>query len=653
VTKRDQFLLAIEMLRTPSGRTEVGWANPFKWTQMYKDINTVSSSIYGSDESAINSLISIKIKTLIVQNIGCFAGSKISFQSTNQEEPTYWGERWEYYRFSYAMAVWAWGKGVDMIEILNEPDTALGVCLDSEMYEEYYYLRGISIQNAYSDLNEANPSNKLDIKIVASGFARVTYGGDLTKYLGDVSVKNKNFMFDKDEINKNWTNMHIYSFHVYDKTGYDMLTSLNSVRNSIKDDTTDEIPVILTEFNTHTAGNFDKLTSTADSIDEASRFASLFMYLIGSKMDTFYAFKFSITPISGQVKKNGIYWGENYMSPFHISDSTLSGEAARLLSNLKKSEIFVGTSTDTSKYRTYLGSRNSDGRYYLYAVNDKNDYVSLKINISQWNIAERSQIIVETVGTGYFGEVSQLLQAPKQGNTFSISLTPFSTTRLTIPQFVQQSKIVYSEYSCTARAGTKSSFTDCYSASVYVGTSNTIQHENTSVSIIQFAVPRDVSINQKTILKLNVNEVIGDHDVTAVVLGFLNPNFIFSQTHSSWTSLSSLTGLSVLTILNSGSRIDSVSKNFINWSSLADISIVGHITAKAGISGKNENRMLDVSDYVSNIIEKNSDYLTFLIYRPFRHPSYKTNTDPIPEDNLSNGSLIKLSSNAELIHYWQ
>jgi hypothetical protein len=63
--------------------------------------------------------------------------------------------------------------------------------------------------------------------------------------------------------------------------------------------------------------------------------------------------------------------------------------------------------------------------------------------------------------------------------------------------------------------------------------------------------------------------------------------------------------------------------------------------------------MLDVSDYVSNIIEKNSDYLTFLIYRPFRHPSYKTNTDPIPEDNLSNGSLIKLSSNAELIHYWQ
>ena len=521
------------------------------------------------------------------------------------------------------------------------------------MYEEYYYLRGISIQHAYSDLNDADPNNKIDIKIIASAFARATYGGDLTRYLGDVSVKNKNYMFDKDEINKNWTNMHIYSFHVYDKTGYDMLTSVNNARDSIKQDTSDEIPVILTEFNTHTQINFDKLTTTADSIDEASRLASQLMYLIGSKMDSFYVFKFSITPVlSNTVKKNGLYWGETSVSPFHISDSTLSGEAARILSNVKNSMIFGVTTTDTSKYRTYLGSKNSDGRYYLYVVNDKNDFVSLTINLSQWNIAEGSQIIVETAGTGYFGEVSRLMLAPKQGNTFSITLTPFSTTRLTIPPVVQRFKIVYSELSCTARAGTKSTIADCNSASMYVGTSNTIQHENTSVSIIQFPVPKDVPINQKTILKLNVNEVIGDLDVTAVVLGFLNPNFIFSQVHSSWSSMSSLIGSNILTSLNSGTRIDSVIKNFINWSSITDISVVGHITGKSGIVGKNEDRMLDVSEYVSSLIEKNAEYFTFLIYRPFRYPSYKQ-TEVIPEDNLSNGSLIKLSSGAELIHYWK
>ena len=127
VTNRDNFLSSAKMLRTPSGRTEVGWANPFKWTQMYKEIGTVSSSIYGSDESTINSLLSIKIKTLVVQSIGCFSGAKITFQSLDPEDSTYWSERWEYYRFSYAMAVWALGKEVNMIEIFNEPDIALGI----------------------------------------------------------------------------------------------------------------------------------------------------------------------------------------------------------------------------------------------------------------------------------------------------------------------------------------------------------------------------------------------------------------------------------------------------------------------------------------------------------------------------------------------
>ena len=177
---------------------------------------------------------------------------------------------------------------------------------------------------------------------------------------------------------------------------------------------------------------------------------------------------------------------------------------------MKDSTIFTVTSADTSKYRNYLGSKNADGRYYLYIVNDKNDNVNLLINLSQWNIIEGAQIIVETAGTGYFGEISRLLLAPKLGSTFSLSLVPFSTTKLTIPPVVQRSKTVYSELSCTSRAGTKSSLTDCNSAFTYAGTSNTIQHENTSVILIQFPVAKEVLPNQKTILKLTVNEVIGD-----------------------------------------------------------------------------------------------------------------------------------------------
>ncbi len=94
----------------------------------------------------------------------------------------------------------------------------------------------------------------------------------------------------------------------------------------------------------------------------------------------------SITPsFSGtrDVAKNGLHWGEIYNDPYHISDTTLSAEAMRLLTQMKNSKIYPLTSSDTSSYRSYLGSSNNDGFYYLYAVNDAADIVNLSIDVSQ------------------------------------------------------------------------------------------------------------------------------------------------------------------------------------------------------------------------------------------------------------------------------
>lgn len=44
-------------------------------------------------------------------------------------------------------------------------------------------------------MNAANPSNKVAANVVASAFARSTYGGDTTQFLGDVTVNNNQFMF--------------------------------------------------------------------------------------------------------------------------------------------------------------------------------------------------------------------------------------------------------------------------------------------------------------------------------------------------------------------------------------------------------------------------------------------------------------------------
>ena len=70
-----------------------------------------------------------------------------------------------------------------------------GNCLSASQYQDYYLIRSLSIQDAYNDCNQADPLNKVSLQIVASAFARRTFGGDSTQYLGDVSVNNNNLYF--------------------------------------------------------------------------------------------------------------------------------------------------------------------------------------------------------------------------------------------------------------------------------------------------------------------------------------------------------------------------------------------------------------------------------------------------------------------------
>jgi hypothetical protein len=122
VNNRLDFQNSIADLRTLNGRNQnYNWVNPIQWTTIINNINKVSQDIYGSDENSITKLNSINISTLVVQHIGCTSSTSFSFLSMNTTDPSYWAERWELYKFSYAMAVWAWGKGVTMMEFYNEP----------------------------------------------------------------------------------------------------------------------------------------------------------------------------------------------------------------------------------------------------------------------------------------------------------------------------------------------------------------------------------------------------------------------------------------------------------------------------------------------------------------------------------------------------
>ncbi len=648
VSTQTDFLNAVNKLRTPEGRNQAyPWKNPVKWKTIFDQISSVSRAIYGSDENTINNLNSIGISTLVVEHISCSTSTKLDLLSFNRSAESYWGERWELYKHSYALAVWARSKGVKMIEFYNEPDLELGGCLNWTKFQDYYYIRSLSIQNSYEDSNKYDTSRFVPIKVVASAFARKTFGGDITRYLGDVVVQNRRVVFANATASKNWTNMHVYSYHSYDKSGLSLADDILYLRASVNNNTNfpNEIPVIITEYNAHTSSNWDTLSTTPDDPSEASRLASQMAFLILANISSHYVFKFSITPsfsASRDVAKNGIHWGDIVSSPFDLSDSTLCAEAMRLLTQVKQSDIFLVTNDDSSSLRRYFSTTSPEGYLHLFAVNDKSDNVNLEIDFSKWNISADTKVIVETVGQGFWGEISSILNAPMIGSLLSLTIPGFSTTRFTIRPNVKNFASYNAVTSCTASAGSLSDTRSCTNSSLFIGTSPTTDHERTSVGLIRFQLSK-IYNKELYLLKLNYEQIVGMADSRLVILGLRNSSNRWNETTSSWNSLSSSSsGLNILKPLASGSLIDTINKNFINWASSSNIAIVGHLSASKG--AKNQVRLIDVTEYVRDMLKSGQTVLTFVLYRPFRNPAYSTSAGTIPADNLSDGSIVWLSA---------
>ena len=577
---------------------------------------------------------------LAVQNINC---KVFNFESKNVTSATYWHERWELYKHSYALAVWARTFKIQLIEFYNEPDFDLGVCLDSEQFLDNYLIRSLSIQNAYNDFNR-NEATQVNVKVLASAFATKLYGGDPNKNLGQICVKNIKRMFGNTQ-SLNWSNMHMYSYHVYDKSGSDLSEEVKFVQNSIKKDLNYQLPMVVSEYSAHSTVQWSFLNSTADDAPEASRLASQIMGLALANVTAHFAFRFSVLPSSAtsasNVALNGLHWGETSAEPFYLTDTTLSAEAMRLLTLMKGSKIFSITFNDTTKGRSFLASKKDDEPYvYFYAVNDHRESTTVNIDLTRWGLNSNTKLLVEIVNKDYWGEVSNIIVKPSS-NIFSFMLDSFTTMRLTMPIGLQVTNTFNSTMSCTLFAGTRSNQVACLNQSNLIGTSNTFRHEETSVMLIKFETSGSFVKNSKYILSLNVEEIVGSASVTAMVLGLKAHSGCFDEEITSWKTLSdSSYGRNILNTLNSGTIIDEASKNFINWSN-PTIAIVGHVSAKKG--KLNEIRMIDATEYVNNNLKRGEKFLTFVIYRPFRHTGFKSGNALISADDLSKGSIIKVS----------
>lgn len=158
VVNRDAWLAAVNELRSAAK----GSGNFFPWLLNQKAINwdnvirnlnreNGSSRIaqIGNDDYYTRRLKREGYKMMAVWDIRCMS---LAFDTIDPNNPEYWKERFESYRIQYVGGRWLAERGVEFIELYNEPDK--DDCIDGPRWKDDARIRNQAMMDAYEDETE-------------------------------------------------------------------------------------------------------------------------------------------------------------------------------------------------------------------------------------------------------------------------------------------------------------------------------------------------------------------------------------------------------------------------------------------------------------------------------------------------------------------
>ena len=228
------------------------------------------------------------------------------------------------------------------------------------------------------------------------------------------------------------------------------------------------------------------------------------------------------------VIKSGIHFGDVNTFPFKSGDTTSSGEAARILiqriqntKNLYTCSLTISNlGSGNSPYRSCICIADTSFNHIII-VNDgvngssTNTLIpynyNLNANFSSLSSPVGAVVIVEQVSKGngyvYHGEVSQIIVLGSS-LAFNYFIPAFAVVRLSVSLQVQNIIKIrpVSDTYITAGRYLSSSFENA--TLLKIGTSPTVDHSTTYVSLLQFKVAKSISsCSNAVILDLQVAQV--------------------------------------------------------------------------------------------------------------------------------------------------
>jgi hypothetical protein len=364
-----------------------------------------------------------------------------AFKLLQSDGKTNWSNAWSFWEAYYAEAYQlASQHQVQRYQLFNEPNHKESAKLTQEEYSARMAIGTDAIQAALADAAQTTKT-ALTPLISAPCTAGISYfkksekleGRDPLIGWGELSMRDRHDRIDGKE-DPAYNQFQQYAVQHYSTNPDSTLEKLRELQTEVRTaNRSKDLPLIMSEYNIHTARDFAKKETTMDSAEEFSDVGSMAVAIAESGLQELYFFRLTLSQNldDGQVKKNGVHYvNEDKLAP-EITGTTRAAEVIRLACSTLTGERERLATKATDQLRA-TATRQKDEVRVLLARTNQTSQPQVQISIPTG--FSGSLVTWETVRKDSFGN-SQILSPNSSGRRWQVDLPSLSVGLLTLRSF--------------------------------------------------------------------------------------------------------------------------------------------------------------------------------------------------------------------------
>ena len=529
-----------------------------------------------------------------------------------------WQDRWLAWQQWYAHAfMHARDNDVENYQFFNEPDLyadSYGT-LTQEQWLEMIQVGANAVESAIADVNRI-------------------YGKDLTPHIhgpvttspdtsaggwGNLLLNNRTNQLFNGPVDSYRLFDH-YDYHNYGSSpasfGAKVADTIAAINIATGGDAAN-VPVVISEFNTRTSGNYDPFDAvnnpnryTPDSPAMSSRLGQILANVTTNGVDELYLFKFST---AGGVF-NGVHW-QSETGTKNVGGATRSAVAYQLFAEGFRGTTLLAPPQSPDTDLTMAAAYDVDtGRRYAFITNETGSQgKTMSLDLAAWNVAPGSTVSVKQVSGLHQGGISQLITVP-ENRTISVNADPFGVVLVTAPTVsgIDRQQLPVSDNAYVQEGSPNTNFSGAETLLVRSG-NTTATH---SAAYLKFAIG---DLDPDLLFDATLSITAFDPGATATDTAGIICH-VYGITDTAWrqTTTGTVPGITWANAPNISQSSQPSARTLIDQNYVTGVGTTADIVGQFAATGTATPLSLDVSRWVAERLAVGDSSVSFMITRDVR-----------------------------------